>query len=159
MSARHTEHNFPADELVKTATKCKFCQCRLIIYIHKEYEGLGDPFNLMKYAACNACADNKEVLTEAGDRLWRVVDHWALAKPSVRHEIATKVKEGITKWFRIYAEALARANGCSKMLFDPGEVAYIMNKPEGFGRWLAAYDRQCKDDALAEKHAARFNLP
>lgn len=42
------------------SSKCKFCQCNVSLDIDDTYVNSGDPYKIMRLAACDRCADLRE---------------------------------------------------------------------------------------------------
>lgn len=54
---------------MKHTTNCKFCRKVIYVTIDDSYDALGDPYGLLKYAACNACADARVDKRKSEERI------------------------------------------------------------------------------------------
>lgn len=114
-------------------TTCKFCNQPITVEIDDGYAAMGDPFKLLKLAACNRCADlreEKRMLEAKFKRACSLLSAVPVGDPK-RRETMRNVLEVLTKK---YAEMIARWNGMDGSLWEEAILNTLMERPD---RWAS----------------------
>lgn len=114
--------------------KCKFCQKSLSLVIDDEYAALGDPYGLVKLAACDGCSDYMTSRRKIFDQIKRAaMNHLGGAYDK---EQIPKLREKLTALVQRYMRLISDFRSCpmpdwdnsivDDMLATPGNYALIL---------------------------------
>lgn len=117
------------------ATHCKFCQKPITLEIDDAYAALGDPYKLLKKAACNECSDVRTSRRVLEERIGRVATVFAaIHRPGVLTKEETA--KTLTILLQNYAQVIARWHHAQGMAWDDAAVDTIMENPNKWAEVL-----------------------
>lgn len=114
---------------MRHATTCKFCRKPITLEIDDAYAELGDPYKLLSLAACNECADVRELRRLLEDRVRKLAMTVAAMHHPKPEEIAS-VRKNLLVLCEKYSRMIARWHRMEGMAFDAAVVDDILNRPD-----------------------------
>lgn len=118
-------------------TTCKFCGCGLVLKIDDSYDEIGDPFKLLKLAACNNCADVRVWRRKVEARIDFTVSFVKKAKADKDSLKLDALKRKLDDLCREYLRMVAQWMGQSEVGWDPQISESIIDNPELWNKVLA----------------------
>lgn len=120
---------------MKVPTKCKFCGRPIEIWVDDAYARMGDPFKLVKLAACNRCSDLKVEKRLLDSRL-----NWAISRLQLAgdEKAASDRYRGIVSGLmHKYWDLICRWTSIRNTEFDEGIVEMVLSNPSKCARMVS----------------------
>jgi hypothetical protein len=123
---------------------CRFCKVPLKLEFNDAYAELGDPMGIIKFAACNPCADYR-----VGRRIpiktikaacYQLILNQDRPKKELE-EIQERIRTVLVKATRSYAESLCDFYRSRILIFDESLADGMIAKPKDWGDLLRGYHR------------------
>ena len=111
------------------ATTCKFCHKPITLQIDDAYAELGDPYKLLSLAACNECADVRELRRLLEERI-RKVAMMVAAMDRPKQEEKDLMRKNLLVLCEKYSRMIARWHRMEGMAFDAAVVDDILTRPD-----------------------------
>jgi hypothetical protein len=122
---------------VKQAANCKFCGKPMVLTIDDDYGKLGDPFKLLKMAACNRCSDLRTKRTRLEDQIRKICLSMVASRPG--QDEAARIMVGLDKLTQRYALLVADWHNMSGSAWDQTFSQMLMDRPDAFSIILSQY--------------------
>lgn len=116
------------------ATNCKFCKAPITLEIDDEYSEFGDPYKLLRYAACNYCADVRVERRFLERRIARTAVAFACLVHPKEDEIKL-VRGSLTKLYELYAKNIAAFHRKEGMCWDDAVIDAVMAQPRDWPKF------------------------
>ena len=121
------------------AANCKFCKREMVVQVDDGYAPLGDPYKLMRLAACNRCADLRTRRHSLEQSIQTVCRTIAYCTAKGRDAAIARAKPMLDALTRKYCVLVADWHNMSGYLWDEAFPAMLIEKPERFGDILHGY--------------------
>lgn len=128
---------------MKHATHCQFCKIPITVEIDDSYAELGDPYKLIRMAACNRCADLRVTRRNLERLMGRQCSALCLLRSSKTKE-PTEIRSNLERLTQDYARMIARWNHLDGMAWEPAIVDAILEDPHHWGDIAARMWRMCR---------------
>ena len=115
------------------ATTCKFCHLPISVQVDDTYAETGDPFKIIKLAACNWCADVRVSRRKLEAHLARVCRNWQLLGADPKPEQREKFGDILTRLTQAYARMVSKWHRKEGCIWDEACVQLLLDKPERWG--------------------------
>lgn len=125
---------------MKKNTTCKFCRIPLTLAMDDDYAALGDPFKLVKFAACNRCADYQETHRRLHAAIGATCYQLMITKASDKPRLE-QLRDILLKSTRRFAQLVCDYVKAATLNWSEDLVDELMKKPRFFPRILADYVR------------------
>lgn len=115
---------------MKVDSKCKFCGMALTLSVSDDYAAMGDPFNLVRLAACNRCADYRVARRKIIDSVKVIAERFIqhqVGKDSLETE-----KEKLADLVKRYMRLLADFRRLPVPEYDSAIVEDLVQRPTYF---------------------------
>lgn len=126
------------------ACNCKFCGKNLVVIVDDTYAELGDPFKLLRFAACNRCADIRERKRKLEESIRKVcigVQRSSSKDLKAEMSFAMTQLEPLT---RKYAVLVADWHNKSGYMWEESFPSLLIEKPDRVNDILAQYWKSFK---------------
>lgn len=131
---------------MRIEAKCKFCSRPLSLSVDDEYAKLGDPYQLIKFSACNPCADFQLARRSIAESMRKRC--LPLIGRKLTEEAQTKHCEAFTllvkRFMRLYSEKLHQPMPD----WDEGIVDALLATPGNYGDILARIPQMFQQPTL-----------
>jgi hypothetical protein len=111
---------------MKVNATCKFCHKPLVLTVSDEYHHAGDPYKLIRLAACNSCADNREQQRTVTENIGLVCALVSQSKNSKNVKEASR--EALTRLIQKYLDLIERRTRI-RVPFDDAIVESLISGP------------------------------
>lgn len=115
---------------MRYATNCKFCKKPITLEVDDDYHKMGDPHNLIPGAACNSCADVRELRRRLTDKINSMSAFFQRLYRSMNETDKLAARERLEKILKKYANVIARLHGKDGMAWDDAFVEEFLKHPE-----------------------------
>lgn len=128
---------------MKHATHCQFCKIPITVEIDDSYSELGDPYKIVRMAACNRCADLRVTRRNLERLMGRQCSALCLLRSSKTKE-PTEIRSNLERLTQDYARMIARWNHLDGMAWEPAIVEAILEDPHHWGDIASRMWKMCR---------------
>ena len=137
----------PRDVYRIVETRCRFCGCELRLKIHEQYD-ISDPHRLVAMAACNRCADLRELrrklhfrFSEQCAGMMNLIERSKRSMTeSERKEVThlvDKTRENIESLIKAYLRLIGDWYNRDDLVYEEEMVNWFMQAPMGVSKHIA----------------------
>jgi hypothetical protein len=119
---------------MRIASKCKFCAKPIFLTVDDDYGKLGDPFNLIKMAACNTCADLRIKRRNITECIYRMLVKLTIDRSEAMRE---KVTGPLSILVDMYLNLISEWTHQPKDEAGESVITALMESPKAFGETLS----------------------